>query len=77
MPISRRRFIAGIGVVAASTRALRGWDEVAAAAVHPGMNLAKDDEKETRQTKIPVQRISSPFRIGVISDEIAQDFGRA
>ncbi len=77
MSISRRRFIAGIGVVAASTRVLRGWDEVAAAAVHPGMNLANDDEKETHQSKVPVQRISSTFRIGVISDEIAQDFGRA
>jgi L-ribulose-5-phosphate 3-epimerase len=75
--ISRRRFIAGIGVAASSTCALRGWDRVATAAVHPWLNLSKDDRQKAGRTKAPVHRISSTFRISVISDEIAQDFGRA
>jgi hypothetical protein len=75
--ISRRRFIAGIGIAAASRCALRGWDRVAEAAVHPGMNLSSDDQQKTGESKVPVHRISSPFRVGVISDEIAQDFGHA
>lgn len=77
VPISRRRFIAGAGVAAASACAVRGWDRVAAAAVHPWMNSSKDDQQKTRQSAVPVHRISSTFRISVISDEIAQDFGRA
>ncbi len=77
MPISRRRFIAGIGIAAASRCALRGWDRVAEAAVHPGMSLSSDDQQKTGESKVPVHRISSPFRVGVISDEIAQDFGHA
>jgi len=77
VPISRRRFIAGIGVAAASAFAVRRWDGVAAAAVHPGMNLSKDDGQKTHESTVPVQRMSSIFRVGVISDEIGQDFGRA
>lgn len=77
MPISRRRFIAGIGVAVASTGALRGLDRVSAAAVYPWMNLSKDDQQKAERTKVPVDRVSSTFRISVISDEIAQDFGRA
>ena len=75
--ISRRRFIAGIGVAASSTCALGGWDRIAAAAVHPWLNLSKDDRTRARPSKVSGDRISSTFRISVISDEIAQDFGRA
>jgi L-ribulose-5-phosphate 3-epimerase len=77
VPISRRRFIAGIGVAAASACAVPRLDRVAPVTVHPYTILSEDDQNKTFPSKVPPRRISSAFRIGVISDEITQDFGHA
>jgi L-ribulose-5-phosphate 3-epimerase len=77
--ISRRRFIAGIGGAAASMCAFRGLVRTAIAAVSPQTILSESegDGPEARPSEVPTDLISSTFRVGVISDEIAQDFGRA
>ncbi|HEY6768698.1 MAG TPA: sugar phosphate isomerase/epimerase family protein [Candidatus Sulfotelmatobacter sp.] len=62
--ITRRKFLAGIGAVAAAT----------AAASLPGRALVTGLRRGQLDSSIA---INSPFRVAIINDEISQDFGRA
>ncbi|MGA8067986.1 MAG: sugar phosphate isomerase/epimerase family protein [Terriglobales bacterium] len=69
-PTSRRRFMAGIGGAAVSLCAYPGL-------VHALSFMSAQERREAHRSEAPVRHISSMFRVGVISDEISQDFGRA
>ncbi len=61
--VSRRRFIAGLGAIAAApTMPLRSLGKIREARLRPPMGLAYLDRR---------------FNLSVITDEITQDFGRA
>ena len=61
---SRRKFIAGLGVLAAAKGGLSA-------------SPFQSPQPSASTTNAPVRLPKSPFKIAVINDEISQDVGRA
>jgi hypothetical protein len=65
---SRRKFIAGLGVLAAAKGGLSAT---------PLQSSSLASSTSPSSTSSPVRLPKSPFKVAVINDEISQDFGHA